>query len=116
MREIETDIRARSTTQGIGPVEMRTTYSPAWTTDWIAPEARAKLEAYGIAPPGAAERERARFSCAAARRRCAARTASRCDTEQKSEFGSTACKSIWCLPRVPAAVRGVQGDLTAASS
>jgi phenylacetate-CoA oxygenase PaaJ subunit len=25
--------------------------SPAWTTDWIGPEAREKLREYGIAPP-----------------------------------------------------------------
>jgi ring-1,2-phenylacetyl-CoA epoxidase subunit PaaD len=25
--------------------------SPAWTTDWITPEGREKLRAYGIAPP-----------------------------------------------------------------
>ena len=43
MREIETEIRRALEEQGVGPVTIRTTYSPAWTTDWIAPEARAKL-------------------------------------------------------------------------
>ena len=28
---------ARSSASGLGPVEVRTTYTPAWTTDWIAP-------------------------------------------------------------------------------
>ena len=28
--------------------------APAWTTDWITPEGRDKLRAYGIAPPAKA--------------------------------------------------------------
>ena len=52
---IEQDIAAAIAAHGIGPVRLRTTFSPAWTSDWLAPEARAKLKAYGIAPPGKAE-------------------------------------------------------------
>jgi len=55
MHEIELAIRRALEERGIEPVHVRTTYSPAWTTDWIGPEAREKLEAYGIAPPGRAE-------------------------------------------------------------
>ena len=94
MREIETEIQRALETQGIGPVAIRTTYTPAWTTDWIAPEARAKLEAYGIAPPGSRRGGRAiQLSRRAATVRCP--YCKSVLTEQKSEFGSTACKSIW---------------------
>lgn len=64
--------------------------SPAWTTDWITPEGREKLRAYGIAPPASASNSiRALFGetqvdcpkCGSA------------DTERVSEFGSTACKA-----------------------
>jgi ring-1,2-phenylacetyl-CoA epoxidase subunit PaaD len=94
---IEADIVAALRAAGISEVRIRTTYAPAWTTDWIAPEARAKLKAYGIAPPGPSEvgglvqlmRARASVQCPY------------CDsfeTEVRSEFGSTACKSVqWCL-------------------
>ena len=36
-------------------LRVKTVYSPAWTTDWMSQEAKAKLEAYGIAPPGRVE-------------------------------------------------------------
>lgn len=93
MREIESDIRTALTAAGAPRVEIRTVLAPAWTTDWIGPEAREKLRRYGIAPPGRAEagglitltRARAAVPCPW----CGSR-----DTELKSEFGSTACKAI----------------------
>lgn len=95
MREIELDIRRALEEQGIGPVEIRTTYTPAWTTDWIGPEARAKLEAYGIAPPGRAP---ATIELVPLARRADPLRCPYCrstNTIRKSEFGSTACKAIW---------------------
>jgi ring-1,2-phenylacetyl-CoA epoxidase subunit PaaD len=95
MREIETEIRLALEREGLGPVEVRTTYHPAWTTDWITAGAREKLEAYGIAPPGPADRSNDLVSL---RRRTATVRCPYCkssNTEQKSAFGSTACKSIW---------------------
>jgi len=94
MREIEADITRALQEHGVTPVEIRTVYSPAWTTDWIGEEARAKLAAYGIAPPGrvsASElitlsRRRSPIPCPFCRS---------LETERKSEFGSTACKAIW---------------------
>jgi ring-1,2-phenylacetyl-CoA epoxidase subunit PaaD len=96
IRVIEQDIVAALAQAGHPGARIRTTYAPAWTTDWIAPEAKAKLKAYGIAPPGRAEdgglvqllRRRAAVQCPY------------CDsyeTELRSEFGSTACKAVcWC--------------------
>ncbi|HJW61871.1 MAG TPA: 1,2-phenylacetyl-CoA epoxidase subunit PaaD, partial [Actinomycetes bacterium] len=34
---------------GYGEVRVRTVLAPAWTTDWMSTEGRAKLTAYGIA-------------------------------------------------------------------
>jgi len=93
MHEIEADIRGAFEEQGIGPVEIRTTYSPAWTTDWIGPEARAKLEAYGIAPPSRAETDLVPLRRREAPVRCPYCHST--NTERKSAFGSTACKAIW---------------------
>lgn len=93
---IERDITAAIEAHGIAPVRVKTALAPAWTTDWISPDARARLKAYGIAPPGRAEsgglvqlmRARAAVQCP------------HCDsyeTEVRSEFGTTACKSLcWC--------------------
>ena len=94
MHEIEMEIRRALAAEALGPVEIRTTYSPAWTTDWISAPAREKLEAYGIAPPGPADS----VELVPLRRRGAAIRCPYCksnDVEQKSVFGSTACKSIW---------------------
>lgn len=94
MHEIEQEIRRALEARHLGPVEIRTTYTPAWTTDWIGPEARAKLEAYGIAPPGPADTS----DLIQLHRRAAAVRCPYCqslDTTQRSAFGSTACKAIW---------------------
>jgi ring-1,2-phenylacetyl-CoA epoxidase subunit PaaD len=94
MQVIERDIVAA--VQGMADgveCEVRTSFSPAWTTDWIPASAREKLRAYGIAPPGPADHD---APVAIGRRRPAIRCpfcgSSR--TELRSEFGSTACKSI----------------------
>ena len=94
MHEIESGIRQVIEGAGLGPVVIKTVYAPAWTTDWIGPEAREKLEAYGIAPPG--ERDGAEL-VPLLRRRAGIRCphCQSMDTEQRSVFGSTACKSIW---------------------
>lgn len=94
MHEIEVEIRRALERRGLGPIDIRTTYAPAWTTDWIGPEARAKLEAYGIAPPSPADTS----DLVQLHRRAPTVRCPYCkslDTVQKSVFGSTACKSIW---------------------
>ena len=95
MRVIEDDITAALAARGLGPVRIDTVYAPAWTTDWLSDEAKRKLEAYGIAPPDHAAHE-----TLVSLTRAPAAAAPRCpychsrDTVVKSEFGSTACKSI----------------------
>ncbi len=93
---IEQDILSALDRAGMSVASVRTSYAPAWTTDWIAPEAKAKLKAYGIAPPG-------RTESSGLVQLMRARAAVQCpycdsfDTELRSEFGSTACKSVcWC--------------------
>jgi len=95
MREIESEIRRVLGERGLDNVEIRTIYAPAWTTDWITPAAREKLEAYGIAPPGPAPAASGLVTLGrrAAQVRCPYCKSTR--TELRSEFGPTACKSIW---------------------
>jgi ring-1,2-phenylacetyl-CoA epoxidase subunit PaaD len=82
---------------GLGPVKINTVTSPAWTTDWIGPEAREKLRAYGIAPPmGAASKGKRALFAPEANPACPRCAATR--VEKTSEFGSTACKALYrCL-------------------
>jgi ring-1,2-phenylacetyl-CoA epoxidase subunit PaaD len=96
IRVIEEDIVAALHEAGYADARVETVYAPAWTTDWIAPEAREKLRAYGIAPPGMVEAggliQLTRARSAPACPFCGSRA-----TEIRSEFGSTACKSMcWC--------------------
>ena len=93
-RVIEEDIRAAmagATTDGVRVV---TVLAPAWTTDWIAPEARRKLHAAGIAPPhlGATAGPRP----ITLHRSLPAVRCPNCGslrTTELARFGSTACKA-----------------------
>lgn len=96
MREIEQDIRNALAAAGIDDVVLETAHHPAWTTDWIGPDAREKLRRYGIAPPGNAPPPEERGLVALARRRAsvACPHCGSSNTALQSEFGSTACKAI----------------------
>ena len=94
LQVIERDIAAAVTAAGWPHVDVRPVYSPAWTTDWIGPDARKKLTAYGIAPPPdrVADDEALvplRRAAAVACPYCGSRA-----TTVRSEFGATACKSV----------------------
>ena len=52
MHAMEADVVATLARHGVPNARVRTVYAPAWTTDWISDEAKAKLAAYGIAPAG----------------------------------------------------------------
>jgi ring-1,2-phenylacetyl-CoA epoxidase subunit PaaD len=98
MDAIAEDIRAGFAREG-REARVDTVLSPPWTTDWMAPEAKARLAAFGIAPPGAARASRidvrgisplrasrATVSCP----RCGATA-----TTLVAQFGSTACKALY---------------------
>lgn len=79
---IERDIRDALDAAGFRHVTVETVLSPPWTTDWVSETGKAKLHAYGIAPPSEARTA----------------TCPQCgstDTEELSRFGSTPCKAQW---------------------
>lgn len=74
---------------GHSGVVLEEVLAPAWTSDWLTAEGRAKLLEFGIAPPAAALTNprrllRATIACP----RCGSLA-----TTQISEFGSTPCKA-----------------------
>ncbi len=81
---IERMVREALDAAGLGGVRIETTLTPPWTTDWISPEGRDKLRAYGIAPPTA--RGDRTVHCP----QCGSG-----ETEEISRFGSTPCKALW---------------------
>ena len=93
MHEIEADIRSALMAAGASEVRVDTVFAPAWTTDWIGPDAREKLRAYGIAPPGKVEPQ-GLITLTRARGPVACPFCGSSDTRLQSEFGSTACKAI----------------------
>ncbi|GJD62432.1 Putative 1,2-phenylacetyl-CoA epoxidase, subunit D [Methylobacterium frigidaeris] len=76
---------------GIPDARVRLVLSPAWTTDWMTEAGKAKLTAYGIAPPAGKASRRALFG----EERVACPHCGSAGTEKVSEFGSTACKALW---------------------
>ena len=100
MGQIEDDVRAALAANDLrGSVVTR--LAPAWTTDWITPEARDKLRTFGIAPPQHAAADNvvhfARRAPSAQEAVACPRCGSR-DTTETSHFSSTACKALYrCL-------------------
>ncbi|MBB1090616.1 phenylacetate-CoA oxygenase subunit PaaJ [Rhodopseudomonas palustris] len=91
MNMITLEIEMALARAGISDARVRTVLAPAWTTDWMSAEGRAKLKDYGIAPPQIASSRRALFGTL----EIACPQCGSIDTEQLSEFGSTSCKALW---------------------
>lgn len=92
---ISMQIRMALLGRGVPKVNVALQLSPAWTTDWITEEGKAKMKAYGIAPPvrkahlepGLFEEDETECP------RCHS-----LHTELVSQFGATSCKSLYrCL-------------------
>ena len=97
---INFEIDKRLRAGGVTDLRLERQLTPPWTTDWIAPEARAALKAYGIAPPidgtaadGVLAGRIARLAGENLAVECP-----RCGsthTEMVSRFGSTPCKAAY---------------------
>ena len=96
MKHMEREIQERIGLRCALPLQIETVYFPPWTTAWIRPEARNKLQAYGIAPPEEETEQKAALLGIENKVLCP-----RCKTKETkmvSQFGSTACKALYqCL-------------------
>ena len=79
---IETSVREALDAAGFRQVHIERVLFPPWTTEWITPRGRERLQAYGIAPPSTA----ATAECP----QCGSS-----DTVEISRFGATPCKAQW---------------------
>jgi ring-1,2-phenylacetyl-CoA epoxidase subunit PaaD len=91
MDAIRADIVDALAEQGRTDVSVEFVLSPAWTTDWMSEAGKAKLHAYGIAPPQ--PRDRSGVVPLTLSVRCT--LCGSPDTRELSRFGSTACKALW---------------------
>jgi ring-1,2-phenylacetyl-CoA epoxidase subunit PaaD len=96
MDVIAMDIRLKLIEKGMRQVKVSQQLSPAWTTDWMTQKGKEKLKAFGISPPNPKQQ-----FCTTEMFREESAQCPRCDsyhTQLISEFGSTACKSMYrCL-------------------
>ncbi|MGB0423602.1 MAG: 1,2-phenylacetyl-CoA epoxidase subunit PaaD, partial [Flavobacteriales bacterium] len=76
---------------GVQELEVKTTLSPAWTTDWLTDIAKQRLKEYGIAPPVDGSPDKSKLLSEDTVVPCP-----NCDSEDTimvSAFGSTSCKA-----------------------
>ena len=96
MKQMEDDILRLLHQNGFVNVEIKTSYLPAWTTDWLSESAKMKLIDYGISPPEKSSVNKESITGKASVVMCP-----RCKstaTVMVSQFGSTACKALYkCL-------------------
>ena len=93
MMAIRMEIVRTLQAHGIEQVRIEERISPAWTTDWLNEDGRRKLREYGIAPPEGQAGGRSALFGEPARPECP--QCGSWNTEQTSEFGSTACKALY---------------------
>lgn len=91
---IRMQIRMKLLEHGFDPVNIKEVLSPAWTTEWITGQGKARLAEYGIAPPNPKQQvcEPGPFAAAEAV------SCPRCHsyhTHLVSRFGSTPCKALY---------------------
>jgi ring-1,2-phenylacetyl-CoA epoxidase subunit PaaD len=88
MRE---DIGNRLKQLGVLNYEVKVVLTPRWTSDWITAEARAKLKAFGLAPPPSGQSDiNVFFMEPAFCPYCGSN-----NTSLKNTFGPTLCRSIY---------------------
>jgi ring-1,2-phenylacetyl-CoA epoxidase subunit PaaD len=103
LAEIAYDLRYRLARAGFADVIVRTELAPAWSSDQITPEGRAKLHAAGLAPPNPAQPGPSRRGpgpvplplTMALPKFVACPRCGSLDTERTAVFGPTACTALF---------------------
>lgn len=93
MYVIEDDIKLALQNHGFDKVEVKQVLTPVWTTEWMTEQGREKLEQYGIAPPVKGTANKKALFGNEPTVKCPLCKSE--NTEMKSQFGSTACKSLY---------------------
>jgi ring-1,2-phenylacetyl-CoA epoxidase subunit PaaD len=104
MSQMEDDVKVALVHAGIA-ARVVVKIAPAWSSDWMTPQARDKLRGYGIAPPhasvcatGGVVQFVPKKAAAAEQITVACPQCGSINTTETSHFGSTACKALYrCL-------------------
>ena len=95
MDAIRSDLRAAFVRAGLPEVEVVTVLSPAWTTDWMSTAGRAKLTAFGIAPPSGNSPAGGHSGPVRLALQVKCPQCQSLNTRELSRFGSTSCKALY---------------------
>ncbi|MDJ0312760.1 1,2-phenylacetyl-CoA epoxidase subunit PaaD [Arthrobacter sp. H35-D1] len=95
MDTIRSDVRAAFEKAGLPGVEVVTVLSPAWTTDWMSAEGRAKLAAFGIAPPTGKSSAGGHSGPVRLALQVKCPQCQSLNTRELTRFGSTSCKALY---------------------
>ncbi len=91
MDAIRDDVLAALGAHGYPDARVELVLAPAWTTDWMTENGKAKLNRYGIAPPtGQAAAGPVRVGLSVKCPQC-----SSLNTRELTRFGSTSCKALY---------------------
>ena len=90
---INMSIRLKLIEKGFKAITITNQLSPAWTTDWMTEEGKAKLKAYGIAPPVYSKSNQNELFAEPDEVPCP--NCESTNTKLVSQFGSTACKALY---------------------
>lgn len=93
MKQMEDDVKEKLKSNGFSSVEVKYSYNPPWTTDWLSEEAKLKLQGYGIAPPEEKTTDKS-FLTGKIKQITCPHCKSK-NTYMVSQFGSTACKALY---------------------
>lgn len=94
MDMIAANIRMELMLAGYENITVKNVLSPAWTTDWMTQAGKEKLKAYGIAPP-TVKQSVCSTDLFAPNEAIQCPQCNSYHTRRISEFGSTACKSLY---------------------
>lgn len=95
MDVIGMQIRLALAEAGYKKVQLKQVLSPAWTTDWMSEAGKEKLRAFGIAPPQYQVKSMAGLDLFEEEKSVPCPHCGSHHTHRVSEFGSTACKSLY---------------------
>ncbi|WP_205786908.1 1,2-phenylacetyl-CoA epoxidase subunit PaaD [Specibacter cremeus] len=90
MDAIREDLGHAFTAAGYGTVGVNMVLAPAWTTDWMTADGKAKLAEYGIAAPAARAGGKVTLALSVKCPRCDS-----LNTREITRFGSTSCKALY---------------------
>ncbi|MBK9533118.1 MAG: phenylacetate-CoA oxygenase subunit PaaJ [Chitinophagaceae bacterium] len=93
MDMIAMNIKLALIENGYSNIKITSVLAPAWTTDWMTEDGKRKLKEYGIAPPQSESGPRKWRGPESFHVQCPQCNSS--NTRCISEFGSTACKSLY---------------------